>query len=297
MARRCGRLPGGTGALADLPATPTGCVAAPPAAGPPVTLVPVANVSGDPLGVLLGIDGRWASGRREPDTEITAVLPDGRRTPLGIRRGVLGEVRPDGTGGAWWLEATADEAGPITLVHGRPGAVEERAPAVAHPAPREGEALIPDLGGRPPLLATRAGAFRIDSGVAERVVEGRIDGGVVRADGRGWVLADGRLLALDGYRVAGPVIDAGDRRDDPAPVAVQLANGVAPARLALPDAAVTLDGTGRAIVVSGGVVLAVDDAGTATVVAQDPRLNGVSTAEGGFAVFDTFTHLRVDLPG
>ncbi len=77
------------------------------------------------------------------------------------------------------------------------------------------------------------------------VVGGRVAGGVVRADGRGWLLADGGLVALDGDHVLGAVIDPGDRRADTTPVAVQLANGVAPAALALPRATVALDGAGR----------------------------------------------------
>ena len=162
----------------------------------------------------------------------------------------------------------------MTLVHAGPSTDVRRFPPVPHPAPRAGTTLLPDFGGRPPLLGTAAGAYRIDGGRADQVIPGRIDGGVVRADGRGWVLADGRLLALDGERVLGPVIDAGERREDRhTPVAVQLAKGVPPDQLALPDASVGLDERGRAIVVSTGVVLAVDDAGVVTVVAQDARLD------------------------
>jgi hypothetical protein len=131
-----------------------------------------------------------------------------------------------------------------------------------------------------------------------RVLDGRIGGGVVRADGRGWVLVDGRLLALDGDRVLGPVIDAGGRAGDVTPVAVQLARGVAPAALALPRATVALDPAGRAVVVADDVVLAVGDDGGVSVVAQDRRLMGLGlfAAEGGLMAYNAGDVLRVDLP-
>ena len=286
------RLPGAVAALADLPTTPPGCLAAPPPVGPAVGLVAVGGTAGDPLGTPLDTSGRWASGRPGGSGAIVAVTPDGRRTPLGTRQdGTPGAVVPDGSGGVWWLE---DTAGRSTLVHGRPGAAEQRFPAVV--VPGEGRTLLTDLGGRAPLVGTAAGAFRIDRGSAEQVVGGRIDGGVVRPDGRGWVLADGRLLALDGDHVLGPVIDAGPARDDTVPVVVQRAKGVPPDRLALPHAHLGLDGRGRALVVTDGVALAVDAAGMVTVVAQDPRLDAPFTVEGGLVQVDGGTLVRVDLP-
>ncbi len=289
------RLPDAESALAPLPAAPPWCAADPPPVGPPVGLVPVANTSGDPLGVPLDATGRWASGRAGATGGIVVMTPDGQRLPLGARQdGTLGVVVPDGSGGAWWLEVTGNRA---TLVHGRPGLPQERFPAVDRPAPEQGSLLLPDLGGRPPLLGTADGAFRIAGGAAVPVVTGRIDGGVVRADGRGWVLADGRLLALDGDRVLGPVIDAGAGRASDVPVVVQLAKGVPAHALALPNAALGLDARGRAVVVSDGVVLAVDDAGTVTPVAQDPRLGAPHTVVGGLVdVGDQDTLLRVELP-
>lgn len=288
------RLPDALARATDLPQAAPSCVPAPPAAGPAAVLVPVGNTGRDPLGVPLDAAGRWASSRGGSDAAITAVGGDGRRVELGVRRdGVPGSVRPDGSGGAWWLEAAANA--PPVLVHGRAGGVEERRPL---PSLSSGDppTLLDDLGGRPPLLGTADGAYRLTEAGAVRLVDGVVTGGVVRADGRGWVLADGRMVALDGDRVLGPVIDAGERRSDPAPVAVQLAKGVPPAGLALPRAAVALDARGRAIVVSDGVALAVDDAGSVAVAAQDVRLTGVRAVEGGMVVVMDGTLLRVDLP-
>jgi hypothetical protein len=229
--------------------------------------------------------GYWASGRRDGDTaSIELVRPDGSRTSLGLRvDGNLGNVWPDGAGGIWWLEGPQD-ADLVTLVHARPGTQVRRFAPVLHPSTAQGSMLLPDFGGRPPLLGTAAGAFRIDNGRPELVVPGLIADGVVRADGRGWVLADGRLVAIDGDRVLGPVIDAGERRHDPdTPPAVQLAKGVPPDRLALlPRARVALDDRGRAIVVSHGVALAVDDADRVTVVAPG-RPAGRGQGRGGRA--------------
>lgn len=188
---------------------------------------------------------------------------------------------------------TTARTSPIAVLTATLGVVGALAP---HPAPGQGSLLITDLGGRPPLLGTASGAYRIAGGDVVRIVAGAISGGVVRADGRGWILPDGRLLALDAERELGPVIDAGDRRGDRAtPVAVQLAKGVAPSRLALPDATVGLDPAGRVVVVSGGVALGVDDGGTVAVLGQDARLQAVSAVQGGLAVDDS-TRLRVDLP-
>jgi hypothetical protein len=296
------RLSGAADALTDMPATPESCAPDPPPAGPPVELVPVADFRRDPLGIVIDADGGWASGRRDGEsTHIELVSPDGSRTRLGNRLdGNVGNVWPDGAGGIWWVERPRG-SDVVTLVHAGPGTDVRRFPPVAHPAPREGTTLLPDFGGRPPLLGTAAGAYRIDGGRADQVIPGRIDDGVVRADGRGWVLADGRLLALDGERVLGPVIDAGERRDDlDTPVAVQLAKGVPPDRLTLPHAGVGLDERGRAVVVSTGVVLAVDDAGVVTVVAQDarldPRQGRIYPVEGGIVWSDDGTASLIRLP-
>jgi hypothetical protein len=269
--------------LEDLPLTRSDCVPDPRPAGPPVALVPVANTGPDRLGVPLGVDGRWASGTR--DGQITAVSADGRtRTPLGTRSdGALGPVWPDGAGGVWWLEGS-------TPVHAHPGAPQVRLPPVAVPA--NDIALIPDLGGRPPLVATPAGAYRLDG---TRLVDGPVTGGVVRADGRGWLLQGGRVLALAGGRVLGPVIDGGGLA---APVAVQLAHNVPPTRLRLGDAALGLDAQGRVVVIADGVVLAVTMDGAVRPVAQDPRLTTPIAVEGGLVQRgDDGTLLRVDLPG
>jgi hypothetical protein len=283
------RLPDPAAALVDLPAPPPGCT--PPAqAAPGVTLVPVARTGHDVLGVPLGADGRWAAGGTDTaGEEVAVVAPNGTHTSLGAREeGATGFV-PDGTGGIWWWE-------PRRLVHADRSGVQ-RGPAVDVPGDRP--VLVPDLSGRPPLLATDAGAFRIDSGTPVPVVEGPVAGGVVRADGRGWLVAGGRLLALDGDRVLGPVIDAGERPTDPTPVAVQLAHGTAPAALALPRAVVALDVGGRAVVIADDVVLAAGDDGAVRVVAQDRRLVGlpVTAAEGGLVAIGRGELLRVDLPG
>ncbi|WP_232663050.1 hypothetical protein [Pseudonocardia sp. TRM90224] len=286
------RLPAAGAALADLPPTPEECIPAPPQVGPGVTLVPVGNSASDALGVPLGVDGRWASGRRGGLTPIEAVVP-GERVPLGTRNdGELDRLQPDGVGGVWWVERVAGTT--FQLVHGTPNAVEQRFPPVELPEPFR---LVTDLSGQPPLAATPRGALRISEGAVSTVVPGDVRGGVVRAGGRGWLLVDGRLVATDGNRVVGPVVDAGERNGDTTPIAVQLARGVAPDRLALPRATVGLDGNGRAVVVADGVVLAVDDAGGVRVVAQDQRLGPTYAVEGGLVVHKDGTLLRVDLPG
>jgi hypothetical protein len=196
----------------------------------------------------------------------------------------------------WWLESAA---GTLTLVHGRPGLAPVRLAPVAIPADRA--VLVPDLGGRTPLVATPTGAFEVDAGVATRVVDGPVTGGVVRADGRGWLLAGGRLLALDSGRVLGAAIDGSGiagRAGVGAPVPVQLAKNVPPARIALDGGSVALDARGRAAVFSDGVVLAVTVDGTVTPVAQDPRLTAPVSVEGGLVQRgDDGALLRVDLPG
>ena len=278
----------------DLGPTRSDCVPAPRPAGPPATLVPVANTGTDRLGTPLGVDGRWASATR--DGRITAVSADGRiRVPLGLRAdNTLGPVWPDGSGGVWWLET-----GPsgLTPVHGGPGGVTTRLAPVDIPA--DHAVLIPDLGGRTPLLATPTGAYRTGPAGATRIVDGPVTGGVVRADGRGWLLAGGRLLALDGDRVLGAVIDGPSvgSAGGAAPVAVQLAKNVPAGRLTLADAAVALDARGRAVVLSDGVLLAVTVDGAVTPVAQDPRLTVPLTVEGGLVQHgEDGALLRVDLP-
>ena len=131
--------------LEDLPPTRSDCVPDPPPAGPPAGLVPITNTGTDRLGVPLGVDGRWASATR--DGQISTVSADGRtRVPLGVRPDAQpGPVWPDGAGGVWWLEGA-------TPVHTRPARPEARLPPV--PLPAERLTLIPDLGDRPPLVAT-----------------------------------------------------------------------------------------------------------------------------------------------
>ncbi len=284
-----------TAPLDDLPPTPSDCVPQPRPAGPPVALVPVANTGTDRLGTPLGVDGRWVSSTR--DGQLTAVSADGRtRMALGTREdGAPGAVWPDGSGGVWWLESAA---GALTLAHGRPGLPPIRLPPVAIPAERA--VLVPDLGGRVPLVATPTGAYEVDAGATSRIVDGPVTGGVVRADGRGWLMSGGRLLALDNGRVLGAAIDGSGtagRAGVGTPVAVQLAKNVPPARIALDGGSVALDARGRAAVLSDGVVLAVSVDGTVTPVAQDPRLTTPVTVEGGLVQRgDDGALLRVDLP-
>ncbi len=64
-----------------------------------------------------------------------------------------GPVVPDGSGGVWWLER-GEAPDRQVLVHGRPAAAPERSPEVTAPA---AATLVPDLGGRPPMLATADG--------------------------------------------------------------------------------------------------------------------------------------------
>jgi hypothetical protein len=268
--------------LEDLPPTRSDCVPDPPAAGPPATLVPITNTGTDRLGAPLGVDGRWASSTR--DGQISTVSADGRtRVPLGGRLdAVSGPVWPDGAGGAWWLEGT-------TPVHARPARPETRLPPV--PLPASPVSLVPDLGDRPPLVAAPDGAYRLDG---TRVVDGPVTAGVIRADGRGWLLAGGRVLALADGRVLGPVIDG---TGPGAPVPVQLAKGVQAARLVLGDASLGLDAQGRAAVLADGVVLAITTDGVVRPVAQDPRLTALTTVEGGLVQRgDNGALLRVELP-
>ena len=152
--------------------------------------------------------------------------------------------------------------------------------------------LVPDLGDRPPLVATPQGAYRLDG---TRLVDGPVTGGVVRADGRGWLLAGARVLALADGRVLGPVIEGSGPA---APVPVQLAKGVPAARLVLGDASLGLDAEGRAAVLADGVVLAITTDGAVRPVAQDPRLTALTTVEGGLVQRgDNGVLLRVELPG
>ena len=269
--------------LADLPPTRSDCVPDPPAAGPPATLVPITNTGTDRLGAPLGVDGRWASSTR--DGQISTVSADGRtRVPLGGRLDAApSPIWPDGAGGAWWLEGT-------TPVHARPARPETRLPPV--PLPASPMSLVPDLGDRPPLVATPQGAYRLDG---TRLVDGPVTGGVVRADGRGWLLAGGRVLPLADGRVLGPVIEG---TGPAAPVPVQLAKGVPAARLVLGDASLGLDAQGRAAVLADGVVLAITTDGAVRPVAQDPRLTALTTVEGGLVQRgDNGALLRVELPG
>jgi len=248
--------PGRATALSELPPPPSGCLADPAPIAPPAQLVPVADAAArDPLGVLLSADGRWASaeaGRGSIPNPISVVAPDGTRVPLGPRLdGNLGSVWPDGAGGVWWLEVP-DGSTSVMLVHGQPGGQQRRYVSVPHPARGRAAPCCPTSAGAHRCWAPQSAAFKIDNGQAELVVPGPIAGGAVRADGRGWVLADGRLVALDRGRVLGPVIDAGAGRDVDVPVVVQLARGVAPTALALPRAQLASDQLGRAIVVSDG---------------------------------------------
>ena len=236
--------------LEDLPPTRSDCVPDPPAAGPPATLVPITNTGTDRLGVPLGVDGRWASGTR--DGQISTVSADGRtRVPLGGRLDAApGPVWPDGAGGVWWLEGA-------TPVHARPARPETRLPPV--PLPASPMSLVPDLGDRPPLVATPEGAYRLDG---TRVVDGPVDGGVVRGDGRGWLLAGGRVLALDGGRVLGPVIEGS--RPGRARWRCNSQGRVAPARARARRGTVGLDGSGPRSWSADDVVLAVGADGAVT---------------------------------
>lgn len=279
------RLPAAAAVPGELPPTPP-CVPDPPRVGPPVTFVPVGTTGAERGGIPLAVTGRWASQVRGRVQAVTGA----DRVSLGERsEPVSGPLVPDGSGGVWWLERGAAPGGRI-LVHGRPAAAPERSTEITAPADA---ALVPDLGGRPPLLATADGL--VGAGPA---LHGPVTGGVVRADGRGWFLADGRLVATAGATALGPVVDAGDRRTDPAPAAVQLARGVAPAALALPGAHVALDPAGTPVVVSAdGVVLRVDPAtGAVAVIAQDPLLVAPTAVEGGIVQNTDGTLQRVDLP-
>ena len=284
------RLPAAATTLVDLPPTPA-CTPHPPRAGPPVTFVPVGTTGAERAGVPLAVTGRWASQLR---TEVDAVT-GAERIPLGQRDDQRpAPVVPDGSGGVWWLEQASP--GHRIAVHARPGVAAERFAEV--PA-SDGAVPVPDLGGRAPLLASADGLAPAVPGAAVPPVPGPVTGGVVRADGRGWFLADGRLIATAGAAVLDTLVDAGDRRGDPAPAAVQLARGVTPDRLALTGARIALDATGRPVVVcSDGVVLRADPStGGTTAIAQDPLLVAPTTVEGGIVQNTDGTLQRVDLPG
>ena len=284
------QLPAAAATLVDLHPTPA-CTPHPPRAGPTVTFVPVGTTGPERAGVALAVTGRWASQAR---SEVVAVS-GAERTPLGHREGQQpAPVVPDGSGGVWWLERGT--AGHRVAVHARPGGAAERFAEV--PA-SDAAVPVPDLGGRAPLLAAADGLSAAVPGAAVPPVPGPVTGGVVRADGRGWFLADGRLVATDGAAVLGSLVDAGEGRRDPAPAAVQLARGVAPDRLALTGASVALDASGRPVVVCrDGVVLRADPGtGAVTAIAQDPLLVAPTTVEGGIVQNTDGTLQRVDLPG
>ena len=253
--------------LEDLPPTRSDCVPDPPAAGPPATLVPITNTGTDRLGAPLGVDGRWASSTR--DGQISTVSADGRtRVPLGGRLDAApSPIWPDGAGGAWWLEGT-------TPVHARPARPETRLPPV--PLPASPMSLVPDLGDRPPLVATPQGAYRLDG---TRLVDGPVTGGVVRADGRGWLLAGGRVLAARRRPGAGPG-DRGHRASRAGAGATRSRGVPAPGSCS----ATRRSGStrqGRAAVLADGVVLG-DHEGDGAVrpVAQDPRLTALTHRRG-----------------
>ncbi len=284
------RLPAAATTLVDLPPTPP-CTPHPPRVGPPVTFAPVGTTGPERAGTPLAVTGRWASQVR---ADVAAVI-GAERTPLGQRDDQRpAPVVPDGSGGVWWLE----QAGPRhrIAVHARPGAAAQRFAEV--PAP-DGAVPVPDLGGRAPLLTSASGLAPSVPGAVVPPVPGPVTGGVVRADGRGWFLADGRLVATDGATVLGTLVDAGDRRGDPAPAAVQLARGVTPDRLALTGARIALDASERPVVVCrDGVVLRSDpDTGAVAAIAQDPLLVAPTTVEGGIVQNTDGTLQRVDLPG
>jgi hypothetical protein len=279
-----------------LQATPADCVPDPAPAAPPVGLVPVADTGGDRLGVPLDDRGTWAA--QDADGVIAAVGADGTRTPLGTRQDRhRGYVWPDGAGGAWWLEARRGADSTLELVHGTPGG-SQRFGLVTDPAPRTGSLLVPDLSGAPPLLGTADGLYRLDGGAPVRVAEGAYSGGVVAPDGRAWFVRDGIVVDRDGRTVLGA--PGGDPVDDPggAPARVQLARGTAPADLRLQDPDLAVDAAGRLLVADGGVLLAVDPAGTVTVVADDPRLLDLPlwTVRDGFATVTGTAVTRVALP-
>lgn len=285
------RLPSAAAATVELPPTPA-CVSGPQRAGPPVAFLPVGTTGPERDGIPLSVTGRWASQIRGRVAAVTGTM----RVPLGDRgdRG-RGPVVPDGSGGVWWVEQ-GGEPTRRTIVHGRPGENPERSPeVVASPD----AVLVPDLGGRPPLLGTADGLVGVPGATVPQL-PGPVTGGAVRADGRGWFLVDGRLVAAimspAGATVLGPVIDG---RADPAPAAVQLARGIAPAALGLTGARVVLDGAGRPVVVcADGVVLRVDPgSGAVAVIAQDPLLVAPVTVEGGIVQNTDGTLQRVDLPG
>ncbi|WP_281690302.1 hypothetical protein [Pseudonocardia thermophila] len=283
------RLPAAATTLLDPPPTPT-CVPHPPRAGPPIAFVPVGTTGAERHGTPLSVTGAWVSRARSE----VALVSGGTRVVLGRRDDPEpGPVVPDGSGGVWWLERVA--AGQGALVHARPGSPPERFPPVPV---GEDTLLVPDLGGRAPLLASASGLAGAVPDAVARALTGPVTAGVVRADGRGWFLADGRLVTTDGT-TGTTVVDAGDRRADPTPAAVQLARGVPPSELALPGAHLVLDGAGRPVVVcADGVVLRADPAtGAVVVIAHDELLVAPTTVEGGVVQNTDGTLQRVDLPG
>lgn len=300
-------LPDAASHLEDLPSPGADCAAEPPSVGPPATLTEVAGYSGSPLGIPLGVDGRWADATADGG-ELFVVDPDGDRASVGQRRdGNLGIVVPDGSGGMWWTEV--QETGQETtyqLVHGRPGRSQQRLEPVTGIDDSGGTLLITDLTGTPPLVGTPDGAFELVDGRARRVFDEPVEGGVIGPDGRGWLLSDGRLLSFDGQN-ARAVIDSDEKTANGelvgaarvAPVAVQLACGVPPEQLALPRAQLGFDADGRPMAFSDDVVLTVTDDGAVQVVAQDDRLIsvGVWPVEGGTAVShdEGFKHFRLDV--
>lgn len=210
-------LPDAAAATADLP-VPADCGTEAP--GPVAGLTPIGGFPGEDLipldltGVVAVLPGGWGM--------VELRTPDGRRVPLGTVTRPVPAAVPDGSGGLWWVADGPYDT--VELLHAREGAAPERSlvdlPYVT--------ALIPDLGGGPPLLGTDDGVFRVAGDRVTRLVEGSARGGVVRADGHAFLAVDGGIVELVGDRIVREVINGrgGASRD---PVDVQLARGVAPA--------------------------------------------------------------------
>lgn len=287
--------------LTDLPAPKADC-AAQPANDLPAELTPIEGA--DAEGWPLDVRGRTAKTVAEGGA-VEMSAPGGAQTTLGQREDDSDNSErlvPDGSGGVWWLERRRE--GPVSdakpgtpttfppttyrLAHATAAGEVTRLPEMVDT--NAGSASVDIVGpdfstGTPLVNSPSEGLLRIQGQQAVAVTDAYVTAGVIGANGRGWLLADGTLLSVSGSQVT-PVIEPGPGGGGPetVPVSVQLAHGTAPSELSLPHgSSLGLAADGRLLVLSDTVLLAVTADGQLSVAARDERLAGLSLAsvEGG----------------
>jgi hypothetical protein len=262
-------------ALRTLPPSPPDCAAHPTVAGP-VAVAPLLPIFGTPIGA----DG--ARAYVSETGQITAIAGDGTPRVVGQLAGPgPAQVAPDGGGGFWWLEripagtAITDETAPGALDHDTVRLVHATAAGAVEPQPRTTAKSVtrlhPDLAGGPPLGGR---CLRLTAGEAvPPPVFTQLGCGVtlVAPDGQGWAVGDDdQLYSRNAGDTAATKRIVPNRVTDTG-VAVQLAHGVLPGELSLHEPSLGVDSTGRLLVLSEDVLLAVSPT-EVTVLAQDERL-------------------------